>query len=104
MPEVSDLVEEGKKFIFEELDLDEECLRLMGKLRWMRSDSKVSSLEYNADNGIINIFFSEELSVADFERVLRRYEIQERYIRNGLDLAKLSGPPKFDVYFKPIKF
>lgn len=97
------LVRDGKNFVFRELGLEKEQLRLLGKLAWLRVDSGVEIMEYNPGSRHISVKFKRELSIREFEGLLEKYEIQEEYSRNA-SVAGISpwGAGGLEVYFRPV--
>lgn len=97
------LLRDGKSFLFRELGLEEEQLRLLGKLSWLKTDGEVDLMDYNPGSNHVSVRFKRELSIREFERLLGRYEIPVEYSRNQ-SVAGISswGPEKLEVYFRPV--
>ena len=108
MAELSDLVRQGQRFVFDELGLGEEQLTLIGKLDWLKADGKVESMKYDSEARNIYVTFRGMLSVSEFEKLTRKYEIDEPDAteygeHNTVRVSPWGrGQESLNIYFIPV--
>ena len=88
--------------------MGEEQLRLIGKLAWLKTDERVEgvSLKYIQirDSYLISIRFKNMLPEKEFEGLLEKYEIQNKYSRNSsVRHINPLGIEGIEVAFSPVE-
>ena len=112
--EGSNLLADGQRFLLEQLRIGEEQLELLGKLAWLNADEKVKSCQYSPRSerfhnhtNFFSVYLKESLSIADFEKLLEKYDLpREHYIEGLGPVTGLApwGRNELTVWFSPVDF
>ena len=76
--EGTSLLSDGQRFLFGQLGIGEEQLRLIGKLAWLKTDEKVSQLYYGHDFNF-HVMFKTLISPDEIGSLLGKYDINGKY-------------------------
>src|SRR3989344_1546976 len=100
MVDLSSILNDGQRFVFDELGLGDEQLRLIGKLALLKTDGEVDFMKYTPERCVFYVKFKKALTALDFEKVLEKYEIPGEYSRKGPEaILSQRGTASVEVLF-----